>query len=85
MKLNKGFYCSLISGILMFSLKAQEDEPIKTQEVLVVKSYTPSLSDAFKLTEGPQIPDSLKAKVKILNYKKNSILTNTMVQLIGLQ
>ena len=50
-------------------LKAQEDEPIKTQEVLVVKSYTPSLSDAFKISEGPQVPDSLKAELKILNYK----------------
>ena len=69
MKLNNGFYCSLILGISMFSLKAQEDEPIKTQEVLVVKSYTPSLSDAFKISDGPQIPDSLKTKVKILNYK----------------
>ena len=69
MKLNKGFYFLLTLGITLFSLKAQDKEAIKTQEVLVIKSYTPSLSDAFKISEGPQIPDSLKAKLKILNYK----------------
>ena len=44
-------------------LYAQDDtnEDLSTQEVLVVKSYNPSLSDAFKITEGPKIPDSLKA------------------------
>ena len=52
-------------------LHAQNDtnEDLSTQEVLVVKSYTPSLSDAFKITEGPKIPDSLKATNKTLIYK----------------
>jgi hypothetical protein len=52
-------------------LYAQDDtnEDLSTQEVLVVKSYTPSLSDAFKITEGPKIPDSLKATNKTLIYK----------------
>lgn len=52
-------------------LYAQDDtnEGLSTQEVLVVKSYTPSLSDAFKITEGPKIPDSLKATNKTLIYK----------------
>ena len=52
-------------------LYAQDDtnEDLSTQEVLVVKSYTPSLSDAFKITEGPKIPDSLKETNKTLIYK----------------
>ena len=52
-------------------LYAQDDtnEDLSTQEVLVVKSYTPSLSNAFKITEGPKIPDSLKATNKTLIYK----------------
>ena len=52
-------------------LYAQDDtnEDLSTQEVFVVKSYTPSLSDAFKITEGPKIPDSLKATNKTLIYK----------------
>ena len=52
-------------------LYAQDDtnEDLSTQEVLVVKSYTPSLSDAFKITEVPKIPDSLKATNKTLIYK----------------
>ena len=69
MKLNKRFYFSLTLVITLFSLKAQDKEAIKTQEVLVIKSYSPSLSDAFKISEGPQVPDSLKAELKILNYK----------------
>ncbi len=52
-------------------LHAQNDTngDLSTQEVLVVKSYTPSLSDAFKITEGTKIPDSLKATNKTLIYK----------------
>ena len=69
MKLNKRFYFSLISGITLFSLKAQDKEAIKTQEVLVIKSFTPSLSDAFMISEAPQVLDTLKAELKILNYK----------------
>ena len=56
-------------------LYAQDDtnEDLSTQEVLVVKSYTPSLSDAFKITEGPKIPDSSKAtnKTESISPRKN--------------
>ena len=65
MKLNKRFYFSLTLVITLFSLKAQDKEAIKTQEVLVIKSYSPSLSDAFKISEGPQVPDSLKAELRV--------------------
>ena len=69
MKLNKRFYFSFTLITSLFFLKAQDKEALKTQEVLVVKSYTPSLSDAFKISEDPRVPDSLKAEVKILKYK----------------
>ena len=72
MKINISFVYALL--FLWFGhgfLYAQDDtnEDLSTQEVLVVKSYTPSLSDAFKITEGPKIPDSLKATNKTLIYK----------------
>ncbi|MEK9613828.1 MAG: hypothetical protein VW080_07885 [Flavobacteriaceae bacterium] len=56
-------------------LQAQENEKddIGTQEVLVVKSYTPSLSDAFKINSTPQIPDSLKMPNKLLDFKIKSV------------
>jgi len=72
MKINNFFVYTVL--LIWFSLSfmyAQDeaDEGLSTQEVLVVKSYTPSLSDAFKITEGPKIPDSLKATNKALTYK----------------
>ena len=70
MKLNKGLSSLLIFGFLSLTLHAQEkEEDLKTQEVLVVKSYTPSLSNAFKISEGPKIPDSLQTEPKVLDFK----------------
>ena len=72
MKINNFFVYTVLliwfSPSFMFA-QDEADEGLSTQEVLVVKSYTPSLSDAFKITEGPKIPDSLKAKNKALTYK----------------
>lgn len=74
MKLNKCFNILLVFGLLGFTIQSQEKrEVLKTQEILVVKSYTPSLSDAFKIIEGPQIPDSLKYKNKVLTFKIKSV------------
>ena len=50
------------------SIAAQENESIGTQEVLVVKSYTPSLSDAFKIKSAPVFPDSLAIFNKNVEY-----------------
>ena len=49
MKTKDCFYWGLISCIFSPSMYSQQDEKesIGTQEVLVIKSYTPSLSDAF--------------------------------------
>lgn len=59
---------------LTFQLYAQEKEDnIGTQQVLIIKSYTPSLSNSFKINSSPLIPDSLKAKNKILEFKIKSV------------
>jgi len=50
------------------SIAAQENESIGIQEVLVVKSYTPSLSDAFKIKSSPVFPDSLAIFNKNVEY-----------------
>ena len=47
----------------------KENNSIGTQEVLVVKSYTPNLSDAFKIKNAADFHDSLlNSKIK-LEYK----------------
>lgn len=65
----------LIFYLISLSIKAQKtgSESIGTQEVLVVKSYTPSLSDAFKIISSPMSPDSLLTKYKVLEFKIKSI------------
>jgi len=46
------------------SAQNKDDQTLGTQEVLVVKSYSPSLSDAFKIKSAPQLPDSLSSTEK---------------------
>lgn len=45
-----------------------EQQGIGTQEVLVIKSYTPSLSDAFQIKINPVISDSLVQSSKSLDF-----------------
>lgn len=65
----------LLSLFALGILTAQENElePIGTQEVLVVKSYTPSLSDAFKIKSVPKLSDSLTSLEKKLVYELKKV------------
>lgn len=65
----------LLSLFALGTLSAQENEqePIGTQEVLVVKSYTPSLSDAFKIKSVPKLSDSLTSLEKKLVYELKKV------------
>ena len=69
------FYISflflLISGILV-AQKTKKDT-LKTQEITVVKSYTPKISDAFKLKTNPTIEDDSIFNKEKINYKINSV------------
>ena len=71
MKLNNYFIGLLVCFCSSLFLVAQDkvEETLQTQEIFVVKSYTPSLSDAFKINDTPQVPDSLKGSNKILTFK----------------
>ena len=55
------FYFLLIflSAISIFAQKNRNNVRIGTQEVLVVKSYSPDLSDAFKIKTLAELPDTL--------------------------
>ena len=70
MKTKIAFIGALISCIFSPSMYSQQDEKesIGTQEVLVIKSYTPSLSDAFKINSSPTSPDSLSIIDKVLEF-----------------
>ena len=49
-------------------LRAQETEDIGTETVTVIKPYSPSVSDAFKLKSVPIVNDSIELKKKPIEY-----------------
>ena len=51
----------------------EEEEDLGTQEVTVIKSYTPSLQDVFKLRESPKIIDSIVSPKKKVSYEIFSV------------
>ena len=73
--MNRIGYSFLLSLFALGILTAQENEqePIGTQEVLVVNSYTPSLSDAFKIKSVPKLSDSLTSLEKKLVYELKKV------------
>lgn len=66
----------ILTGILLvfsFSVAAQEDTDIGTETVTVVKPYSPTVSDAFKIRPVPLINDSIVLQKKDIGYKIYSI------------
>ena len=55
----------LISNILFSQF---EKDTLKPQQVTIIKSYTPSLSDAFLIPSFPNVDDSIYIKNNKLNY-----------------
>lgn len=51
----------------------QENEDIGVQEVTVIKSYTPSLQDVFKLRQSPTVIDSIIAPKKEVEFSIFSV------------
>ncbi|TAI49546.1 TonB-dependent receptor [Flagellimonas allohymeniacidonis] len=62
------FFLSLWGGI-----SAQETDNIGTETVTVVKPYSPTVSDAFKLKSSPQLDDSIVLQKKKINYSIFSV------------
>ena len=53
--------------------RAQVKDSIGTQEVTVIKSYTPSLQDVFKLRESPMVLDSILSPKKPVDFEIFSV------------
>ena len=62
-----GFWMMLSYSLLGFA-QEQEKDDLGTQEVTVVKSYSPSLKNVFKIRSNPSIDDSLVQKKQKVNY-----------------
>ena len=68
----------IIIAILTFNVsisiaQERENDTIDTDVVNVVKPYTPTISDAFKIKETPSLNDSVTAKKKDIKYNIFSI------------
>ena len=68
--LSKGllyFSVFLFSGLL-FAQEDDEEGTIDTERLIIVKPYSPTVSDAFKVKQIPKINDSTERKKKNVNY-----------------
>lgn len=71
--MNKNWILIAISLSSCLALQAQQEEDIGTETVTVVKSYTPSVSDAFKIKSVPDLNDSLVQQKKEIQYSIFSV------------
>ncbi|TYP70979.1 porin family protein [Aquimarina intermedia] len=75
MSIHKLLIISTCAVLYTFSLQAQEekDKTIETDRVIVVKAYTPTISDAFKVKTIPKLGDSATYQKKELRYNIFSV------------
>ena len=75
MSIHKLLIISTCAVLYTFSLQAQEekDKTIETDRVIVVKAYTPTISDAFKVKTIPKLGDSATYQKKELRYSIFSV------------
>lgn len=58
--------------LTVFTMTAQDDDDLKTEEVNIVKPYTPKIKDAFKIKKNPVISASEISSKKEVTYTINS-------------
>jgi len=69
MKINfKNIIAFAVLLIFQFSFAQKKDENIGTEVVNVVKPYTPTISDAFKVKETPVLDEEGNTKKEIIKY-----------------
>lgn len=71
-KKNIGLVVLFFSGFLL-AVAQEKEKDIGTQVVNVVKPYTPTISDAFKIKEIPSLDDSVTTRKKNIKYSIFSV------------
>jgi len=66
-------YILVLIVSIQFSFSQEGEENIGTEVINVVKPYTPTVSDAFKVKEVPVVVDDIDLKKKMLSYTIFSI------------
>ena len=65
--------------VSQFSFSQKKDENIGTEVVNVVKPYTPTISDAFKVKETPALEDEDNTKKELDVIKNEEAKTNSSI------
>lgn len=73
--MNRSIFVSILTMILFVSVGAiaQDKGDLGTEVVNIVKPYTPTISDAFKVKETPILNDSITTTKKKVNYSIFSV------------
>mgnify|MGYP000662115006 FL=1 len=70
--MNKNIQNSILYSVIVlsfqFALAQKKQEKIRTEEVNVVKSYTPTISDAFKIKETPTLNEEGTSPKETVKY-----------------
>ncbi|MEY8847537.1 TonB-dependent receptor [Psychroserpens sp. XS_ASV72] len=72
-KISYSFLIVLVFGVFTSTAQDRQKDTIDTDVVNVIKPYTPTISDAFKIKETPTINDSTTGKKKEIKYNIFSI------------
>ncbi|HZW77435.1 MAG TPA: TonB-dependent receptor [Flavobacteriaceae bacterium] len=72
MSLDKNIIAIAVLSLFSFAGFSQEKE-LGTEVVEIIKPYSPSISDAFKIKEIPAATDTVSVKKKEVNYTINSV------------
>ncbi len=73
-KMRKLYITSLILFISCISFSQEKrSDTLKTEEIIVVKPYTPTISDAFKIKSNPLLQDTDEIQKEKVNYSIFSI------------
>jgi len=76
MSFNKTFFITALCSFGLYSGFAQEkdkESELGTEVVEIIKPYSPSISDAFKIKAIPQSLDSVSGEKKTVTYEINSV------------
>lgn len=72
-KFQKSIIAFLCTGLVCTVAIAQEKETLDTERVVIVKTYTPTISDAFKIKSTPVENDSVTQQKKQIRYSIFSV------------
>ena len=64
---------TLLFSFLIISAQEVETDTLKTEEVNIVKPYTPKIKDAFKIKKKPVLNNDAISDKKQVNYTINSV------------